>query len=467
MSDLKKILKEEYDKKKLNITPKLLMEMIEEVMLAEATMTRLDLLKRDNDLKLQRMIRDGEDIELKDGSFVKIKKDQSAQDYIRALVTAEEPTSNLYFNIVGSEKKIKLSQIQKTGTAFSTSGKTKGPGGNVSEMFEGNIIIALGGGTIPKGLKHISTSSFSEYQEAADKLVQNLSKEGLVTGSYFKPVDGTLTKLYSGFGVKNPTPKTDIANAAKTDRISVKKDGASFLSAEGPETISLIAIAVGFDKNKELKIDGTGPYSGLLEQLKDLLSKDKWNAPGVNRRDLGNQVLTAIYFAVRERFENLLEDIAVEAMTGNNRFEDELSRANKLLTWNLDGNGKYTDLEAWVRENAKGFKFDIRWRGKKRSGGWRIDDNKSDQFKAKMEELFNDTSNSKTSNSGLNEELALAEPLQSIDIEVVDRIPARDLTDDEVLKLMIDDAPIQAIYADEPNEIIYDIKPVALVSKSV
>ena len=52
MSDLKKILKEEYDKKKLNITPKLLMEMIEQVMLAEATMTRLDLLKRDNDLKL-------------------------------------------------------------------------------------------------------------------------------------------------------------------------------------------------------------------------------------------------------------------------------------------------------------------------------------------------------------------------------------------------------------------------------
>ena len=94
MSDLKKILKEEYAKKKLNINPKLLMEMIEQVMLAEATMTRLDLLKRDNDSKLQRMIRDGEDIELKDGSFVKIKDNPSAQDYIRALVTAE-PTSNL------------------------------------------------------------------------------------------------------------------------------------------------------------------------------------------------------------------------------------------------------------------------------------------------------------------------------------------------------------------------------------
>jgi hypothetical protein len=463
MSDLKKILKEEYAKKKLNITPKLLMEMIEQVMLVEATMTRLDLLKRDNDTKLQQMIRDGEDIELKDGSSVKIKNDQSAQDYIRALVTAEEPTSNLYFNIVGG-KPIKLSQIQKTGTAFSTSGKTKGPGGNVSEKFEGNIIIALGGGSVPEGLKHISRTDFSDYQEAADKLVKNLSKEGLVMGSYFKPVDGTLTKLYSGFGVKNSTPKTDIANAAKTDRISVKKDGASFLSAEGPETISLIAIAVGFDKNKELKINGVGPYGELFENLKDMLSKDKWNAPDVNRRDLGNQVLSAIYFAVRERFENLLEDIAVEAMTGNNRFEDELSRANKLLTWNLDGNGKYTDLEGWVRKNAKGFKFDIRWRGKKRSGGWRIDDNKSEQFKAKMEELF------KTSNSGLNEELALAEPLQSIDIEVADRTPARDLTHDEVLNLMIGelkDAPIQAIYADEPNEIIYDIKPVALVSKSV
>ena len=464
MSDLKKILKEEYDKKKLNITPKLLMEMIEQVMLVEATMTRLDLLKRDNDTKLQQMIRDGEDIELKDGSSVKIKNDQSAQDYIRALVTAEEPTSNLYFNIVGSKQKIKLSQIQKTGTEFSTSGKTKGPGGNVSEMFEGNIIIALGGGTIPDGLKHINKTQFPDYQKAADTLVQNLSNKGLVMGSYFKPVDGTLTKLYSGFGVKNKTPKTDIANIDKTYRISVKKDGASFLSAEGPETISLIAIAVGFDKNKELKINGVGPYGELFENLKDMLSKDKWNAPDVNRRDLGNQVLSAIYFAVRERFENLLEDIAVEAMTGNNRFEDELSRANKLLTWNLDGNGKYTDLEGWVRKNAKGFKFDIRWRGSKRSGGWRIDDNKSKQFQAKMEELF------KTSNSGLNEELALAEPLQSIDIEVVDRTPARDLAPAEVYDLMIDelkDAPIQAIYADEPNEIIYDIKPVALVSKSV
>ena len=129
-------------------------------------------------------------------------------------------------------------------------------------------------------------------------------------GSYFKPVDGTLTKLYSGFGVKNKTPKTDIANIDKTYRISVKKDGASFLSAEGPETISLIAIAVGFDKNKELKINGVGPYGELFEKLKDLLSKDKWNAPDVDRRDLGNQVLSAIYFAVRERFENLLEDIA-------------------------------------------------------------------------------------------------------------------------------------------------------------
>ena len=32
MSDLKKILKEEYDKKKLNINPKLLMEMIFEAL---------------------------------------------------------------------------------------------------------------------------------------------------------------------------------------------------------------------------------------------------------------------------------------------------------------------------------------------------------------------------------------------------------------------------------------------------
>ena len=42
MSDLKKILKEEYDKKKLNITPKLLMEMIEQAMFEEKTDSNLE-----------------------------------------------------------------------------------------------------------------------------------------------------------------------------------------------------------------------------------------------------------------------------------------------------------------------------------------------------------------------------------------------------------------------------------------
>ena len=44
------------------------MEMIEEAMLAEATMTRSDLLKRGNDSKLRTMIKDGNKIQLKDGS---------------------------------------------------------------------------------------------------------------------------------------------------------------------------------------------------------------------------------------------------------------------------------------------------------------------------------------------------------------------------------------------------------------
>ena len=78
MSDLKKILKEEYDKKKLNITPKLLMEMIEQVMLAEATMTRKDFATSDTSRGItlfKQMVANGDEFLLSDGSRVVIVDD--------------------------------------------------------------------------------------------------------------------------------------------------------------------------------------------------------------------------------------------------------------------------------------------------------------------------------------------------------------------------------------------------------
>ena len=66
--------------------------------------------------------------------------------------------------------------------------------------------------------------------------------------------------------------------------------------------------------------------------------------------------------------------LATEAMTGEHRFTDELSKANKLLVWKgTSGNGYYTDLKNWVGSNADQFKYDIRWRGEGRSAGGRID----------------------------------------------------------------------------------------------
>jgi hypothetical protein len=392
MSDLKKILKEEYAKKKLNITPKLLMEMIEEAMLAEATMTRLDLLKRDNDSKLRTMIKDGNKIQLKDGSSVKIKNDQSAQDYITALV-AGKPTSNLYFNTVGG-KKIKLSQIQKTGTPFSTSGGKKGLSGNVSERFESNIIVALAkaaGKDLPaklpgEDLNPIRVDQDPDYQKAADKLVTNLK---LTPGIYFKPGNGTVSDLYKYFKVINPTPKTDIADMKGGNRISVKKKGGGFLSSEVNETRALIAVALGFNKLKDLQ--NSDQYNDLFNELAVMLGKDKWNAAGSpdERRKLGNDALEMIYEAVEGKIDEHQAKIVEEAMTGNNRFTTPVSVANKLLTWDLNGTGKYhNDLGAWAKQNSNNFKFDIRWRGRGRAAGYRIDSTKSDQFIKKMNELY-------------------------------------------------------------------------------
>ncbi len=373
MSDLKKILKEEYAKKKLNITPKLLMEMIEEVMLAEATMTRKDFATSDTSRGItlfKQMVANGDEFLLSDGSKVVIVDDDKVLDLINR-VDDERSLRGLRLNTKDG-RTITPGSIQKTGTPFSTSGGKKGPGGNVSEKFEGNIIIALGGGSIPKGLSHIDKVKYPAFQNAADELVKNV--DDLKPGVYFKPGNGIVTELYKQFGSSNPTPKTDIANQEETDRISVKKEGASFLSAEQGETRALIAAALGLKDYDTLRNDSE--MNTFFVDLAEDLSKVKWNDPDVDRRKLGDDALVKIYNKVLElmTIPEFQRKLATEAMTGEHRFTDKLSKANKLLVWKgTSGNGYYTDLKNWVGANADQFKYDIRWRGEGRSAGGRID----------------------------------------------------------------------------------------------
>jgi hypothetical protein len=389
MSDLKKILKEEYDKKKLNITPKLLMEMIEQAMFEEKTDSNLE--------QAEKFFKgSGAELEKKSKTRLIVRVDDR-DDFKNQIEARLKLVGYEWDKTPGSDSSIgRFRQKETKNPGFNVivlknRSNAPRPSGTVSERFESNIIYALA----PENKKESVDASdrigadFPKYQQAADNLVTNLK---LTPGFYFKPGDGKVSTLYSDFGSSRPTPKTDIANAAKTDRISVKKKGGGFLSSEGNETTAIIAAVLGFKSKKDLQ-NGT-PAATLIKNLKDKLSKESWNnleTPG-QRRELGNNVLTEIYNFVIQFTDQSLGDyqtaVCLEAMTGNNRFEDELSKANKLLFWDLGGKGMYEDLQKWVTANAKNFKFDIRWRGKKRSAGYRIDKNKSTQFQNKMNELY-------------------------------------------------------------------------------
>jgi hypothetical protein len=358
-------------------------------------MTRKDFATSDTSRGItlfKQMVANGDEFLLSDGSKVVIVDDDKVLDLINR-VDNRLSFRGLRLNTKDG-RTITPGSIQKTGTPFSTSGGKKGLSGNVSERFESNIIVALAkaaGEDLPaklpgEDLNPIRDNENPDFQKAADKLVTNLK---LTPGIYFKPGKGTVSDLYKYFKVINPTPKTDIADMKGVNRISVKKKGGGFLSSEANETRALIAVALGFNKLKELQ--NSDQYNDLFNMLADMLSKDKWNAAGSpdERRKLGDDALTKIYEAVEGKIDEHQAKIVEEAMTGNNRFTTPVSIADKLLTWDVNGTGKYhNDLGAWAKQNSNNFKFDIRWRGRGRTAGYRIDSTKSDQFIKKMNELY-------------------------------------------------------------------------------
>jgi hypothetical protein len=386
MSDLKKILKEEYAKKKLNITPKLLMEMIEQVMFEEKT---------DSNLEQAQAFFKGTGAELDQKSKTRlIVRVDDRDDFKNQIEARLKLAGYVWDETPGSDSSIgRFRQKETKNPGFNVivlknRSNAPRPKGTVSERFESNIIYALA----PEKKKESVDASdrigseFPKYQEAADKLVKNLSKEGLSPGIYFKPGKGTVSALYNYFKVTNPTPKTDISDG-KQINISVKKKGGGFLSSEVNETRALIAVALGFNNLKELQ--NSNQYNDLFNNLANMLGKDKWNAAGAGRRELGDAALEMIYEAVEGKIDDHQAKIVEEAMTGNNRFTTPVSVANRLLTWKLDGSGEYhNNLGDWAKENSNNFKFDIRWRGRGRSAGYRIDSTKSNQFIKKMNELY-------------------------------------------------------------------------------
>ena len=301
------------------------------------------------------------------------------------------------FMVTTDGREITSSKLKKTEEFGGGGNKIR----NTSEKYEGNIILALNG-TEPamEGFRddkdYLVNPGLSGLRPAID-VINSINTPDVVLPpgkKYYKPKNAKeLTKLYGSFGVGNKTPKTDIASKDEPDefRISVKKKGASFLSSEAGETQALVAVALGLRTPEELSSDSS--LDQFFNNLSDSLSKTAWNAPDVDRRELGDEALIKIYKQVMKTIglSDFQKKLATEAMSGEHRFIELIPKANKLLVWGADGSGYFDDLTEWVSNNFNQFKYDIRWRGQGRSAGYRIDSSVGENFLIRMNSLYEST----------------------------------------------------------------------------
>jgi hypothetical protein len=235
-----------------------------------------------------------------------------------------------------------------------------------SEKFEGNLIIALNGSK-PKGFTYKDYVETQEHQDRANRVIASIGRNNIEGNDFYKVKNGVVSNVYTKYGVSNSTSKADITSKAVADtRISVKKENASLLSAENNETRAIFyAIS-----DKEPKVEK------FLNTLGQKLSKQLWNSLNTKqRRELGDEVIEMIEKFIGQSLSSdsdFKKHYLFEAMSGKHRFEGEMQKANKLLIWDVGGNGSYYELSDWCIQNSQKIKFDIRWRGRGRSGGKRI-----------------------------------------------------------------------------------------------
>ena len=60
---------------------------------------------------------------------------------------------------------------------------------------------------------------------------------------------------------------------------------------------------------------------------------------------------------------NFTEMLAIEALTGNNKFEDPESKPNYVLVWDESGNGNLYTMDDFIRLSLPKVKFGVRGRG--------------------------------------------------------------------------------------------------------
>mgnify|MGYP003665686836 CR=1 FL=1 len=284
---------------------------------------------------------------------------------ISSFVPAGDVTIEIVDEEVGNTAK-KRFIVMKPGSKSFTIKMAQGSVGKENipnaTKFEGNLANALNEDEEYEG-------SGERFNGLANDIIDSVRGSFLynekLKGKTFEKLEqkGTeLTKTYKKQGVKSREPKTDLVSSDGSIKLSVKKKGGQFVSAQGPEAAAIFNSVM----NKALKQESTGKFAEMIKKYFDYeegkISKLKGQPPEEQERTRKIRnflLLRLLNFGATSR----QEDIVREALLGENKFKNEEAIPNYFLVWDMSGNGELYTANQFVKMVTRKAKIGIRGRG--------------------------------------------------------------------------------------------------------
>ncbi len=294
---------------------------------------------------------------------------QDRTDILDDISSSFEPAGDVTIEIVDEEvgnTAKKRFIVMKPGSRSFTIGLAQGSVGKGNTpnatKFEANLANALNGNEEYEG-------AGERFNGLANDIIDSVRGSFLynekLKGKTFEKLEqkGTeLTDTYKDQGVKSREPKTDLVSSDGSIRLSVKKKGGQFVSAQGPEAAAIFNSVV----KKVLEQESTGTFAEMIKryfdyeqgQISQLKGKPPEEQERIRRKR--NFLLTRmLYFGATNR----QEDIVREALLGENKFENEDAIPNYFLVWDMSGKGELYTANQFVKMVARKAKIGVRGRG--------------------------------------------------------------------------------------------------------
>jgi len=264
--------------------------------------------------------------------------------------------SAIYIILLQKDNKTLYTISLKQGRA----GKGSSPN---STKFEENLANALNAEHCPTADKFEGAGS--QFNALAEEVVSKLDTSAFGSSCFKKlPRSGiTLSALYQEHGVTNNDPKTDIISTDGKIRISVKKDTAQFISAQGNETSAVFMAVVQ-------KLDYGSPETAT--KMSNIIKKYFRSDAGISKlkglsdeeKARARQLRQFLMNRITNFQGGVLNDLVVrEALLGESKFETQEAIPNYFLVWSDIGEGYLYTAEQFVRIASSKSKLGVRGRG--------------------------------------------------------------------------------------------------------